>query len=297
MKAYHSLFAFLLFLLVGCEEKPLPGPPVVPDPPDKPVPIRISTFIETRATDAAFEAGDAVGVYVVNRDGSALSDSGNHADNVSFTFDGSLWKGSREIYWKDASTHADFYCYYPWRASVPEVRKLPVAVPADQSTESGYRSCDILWGRTTDAAPTSEPVSVRMRHAMSNLLVFLEPGNGYDAASLRADLESVVVKGVLTQGTLDLSDGSVTASGEPSEIIPLAEDDHYRALILPQTVQDAELVRVEVGGYSFPLRTSIVFQPNRQHRCTLTVNKTSEGIHIGIDSWETDGNDYGGTVN
>lgn len=297
MKASHLLLAFLLLPVAGCREKPLPDPPVIPDPPAEQVPIRISTVIETRATDTAFESGDAVGVYVVNRDGSALSDSGNHADNVSFTFDGSLWKGSREVYWKDASTHADFYCYYPWRTSVPEVRKLPVAVSADQSTESGYRSCDILWGRTMDVTPTSEPVSIRMRHAMSNLLVFLEPGNGYDAASLREDLKSVVVKGVLTQGTLDLSDGSVTASGEPSDIIPLDEGDHYRALIVPQTVQDAELVRIEVGGFSFPLRTSIVFQPNRQHKCTLKVNKTSEGIHIGIDSWETDGNDYGGTVN
>ena len=257
MKASHLLLAFLLLPVAGCREKPLPDPPVIPDPPAEQVPIRISTVIETRATDTAFESGDAVGVYIVNRDGSALSDSGNHADNVSFTFD----------------------------------------VSADQSTESGYRSCDILWGRTMDVTPTSEPVSIRMRHAMSNLLVFLEPGNGYDAASLRADLKSVVVKGVLTQGTLDLSDGNVTASGEPSDIIPLDEGDHYRALIVPQTVQDAELVRIEVGGFSFPLRTRIVFQPNRQHKCTLKVNKTSEGIHIGIDSWETDGNDYGGTVN
>ena len=45
------------------------------------------------------------------------------------------------------------------------------------------------------------------------------------------------------------------------------------------------------------MKQTITFAPNKQHTCTVTVNKTSEGINIGISDWETDGNDYGGTIN
>lgn len=49
-------------------------PPTPPEPAQK-LPIRISSEPETRATDIAFETGDRIGVFVVNRnaDGSAAS--------------------------------------------------------------------------------------------------------------------------------------------------------------------------------------------------------------------------------
>ena len=35
-------------------------------------------------------------------------------DNCKFTFDGTKWNAGNEIYWFDATTKADFYCYYPY---------------------------------------------------------------------------------------------------------------------------------------------------------------------------------------
>ena len=61
------------------------------DPTQKPapaakVPINISTSIQSRATDLAFEAGDQIGLFVVNHqaDGSAatLQTTGNYIDNL-----------------------------------------------------------------------------------------------------------------------------------------------------------------------------------------------------------------------
>ena len=69
------------------------------------LPINISTTL-TRATDSAFEAGDKVGIYVVNEP-DALAVSGNHVDNIGFTYS-SKWTPDTEIYWLDKSTKADF---------------------------------------------------------------------------------------------------------------------------------------------------------------------------------------------
>ena len=86
------------------------------DPTQKPapaakVPINISTSIQSRATDPAFEAGDQIGLFVVNHqaDGSAatLQTTGNYIDNTKFTYDGT-WKAATPTYWKDNSTPRRF---------------------------------------------------------------------------------------------------------------------------------------------------------------------------------------------
>lgn len=94
-------------------------PPTPPDPAAK-WPIRISSVQETLGSDDAFEEGDKIGVYVVNRnsDGSqvALKTEGNYIDNRMYVLR-STWTSAVPEYWKDAATHADFYMYYPYPSS------------------------------------------------------------------------------------------------------------------------------------------------------------------------------------
>ena len=97
-------------------------PPTPPDPAAK-WPIRISSVQETLGSDDAFEEGDKIGVYVVNRnsDGSqvALKTEGNYIDNRMYVLR-STWTSAVPEYWKDAATHADFYMYYVRRPLWPE---------------------------------------------------------------------------------------------------------------------------------------------------------------------------------
>ena len=283
------LFSCAILLLGACHDKPEPAQEV-----DR-LPIRIATGMDTRVTDTAFDAGDAVGLYVAV--GEALSTSGTHVSNVSFTFDGSAWQSQQELFWKDSETPADFYCYYPYRSSVSDVHAVPVAVSSDQSTAESYAEGDFLWGKRTEVKPTAEPVRIQVSHLMSNLLIFLEPGNGYDAVSLSADLQDVRVTGTLLQATVDLADGTVVPTGTAADIRPLQEDSHYRALVVPQTVSGTPLVTFQVAGYTYTFSPDITLLSGKRHKCTLRVNKTSEGIDIGIVGWETDENDYGGSVN
>ena len=102
MSAYDKKPVFLIAfaLLVAClscghddpDVPPTPPEPDKPTEPDKPaaqIPINISATI-TRATEEAFESGDRIGLFVVNRnaDGSAatLKPLGNHLDNMPYTY-------------------------------------------------------------------------------------------------------------------------------------------------------------------------------------------------------------------
>lgn len=276
-------------LLVSCGKSEDPAPAPEPDA----VPIQIATSV-TRATDYAFENGDNVGLFVVNEP-DRLQLSGNHVDNCKFTFDGAKWNAGKEIYWLDASTKADFYCYYPYTSSVPSTTAFPFQVSQDQSTESGYKASDFMWGKVKGVSPTPDPVMITVSHRMSCLIVRLKAGTGWKEDDIK-DAE-VTLCGLKTSSLINLEDGTVIADGDATEIkLQKVGAGIFKALAVPQKVTDAELVRIKVGTNSYSLKTSIELKSGRQHTCTVVVNRTGEGINIGIGPWETDDIDYGGSV-
>lgn len=298
----RKLILFFLtgsFFLAGCSESsgedPTPQPPVPPDEPAK-IPIEIAAGLWTRATDSAFELGDKAGIYVVNSTGASagsLFSTGNHVDNMCFTYSG-LWKPDAPIYWKDPKTKADFYGYYPHVSRIANVAAYPFSVKKDQSDESNYKASDFLWGKTAAVAPTSDPVQITLKHVMSNLLIRLEAGKGFNAEELKQ--ARITICGMKTDATIDLATGKATATGGAVDIIPRAEANHYRALVVPQNLTEVDLVKVSIGNHEYILNQTLSFASNKQHTCTLTVDKTAEGIDIGIGGWDIDENDYGGTV-
>lgn len=262
----------------------------VPTPETNKIPINISTTL-TRATDDAYESGDKVGIFVVNEP-NALATSGNHVDNMGFTYS-SKWTPDTPIYWLDENTKADFYCYYPYAEGVSTTAHT-FATKADQSSLANYKASEFLWGKTTGVAPTEETVNITTNHTFSNALVTLKPGDGFTEESLAAATKSVKICGVKTGATINLSTGVATANGNTTEVIPYLENGQYRALIVPQTTAEGALIVVTVDGVDYTLTRSMTFKANKQHKFTVTLNKVSNGVNVGIGGWETDEEDYGG---
>ena len=110
-------FILCIFLLNACSSgggdipEQTPTTPQ-PAPAEKKIPINLNCGVSSRVTDSSYENGDKVGLYVVIYDGEnagTLQESGNHANNVAFSYDGSKWTSSTSLYWKDDKTKADFY--------------------------------------------------------------------------------------------------------------------------------------------------------------------------------------------
>ncbi len=279
--------------------------PGVPNPPtgDKRLPISIGMTMNdrenTRVTDLAFEAGDQIGVFVVNRnaDGTAqaLKTTGNHVDNMRFIYN-ATWTPDAPIYWLDDKTNADFYIYYPYTATVADVAAMPFSVNADQSAEAAYKAGDVIIGSRTNVAPTEAAVMINAHHAMSQLLITLVPGNGFTEESLAAADVSVRVNGVKTNATIDLATATVTAVGDISAVTPLKTGDAYKALIVPQTVDEGNLLTVTMDGREYNLVRGLTFESGKRYNCTVVLSKTSEGVNVTIGDWDDDGTDYGGTA-
>lgn len=288
-------FAAALAALVSCHKNDIETPIT---PVDENLKINLSMDLATKVTDTAFESGDEVGIYIVNYvDGVAgsLAALGNHYDNVKHTYSTS-WTPAEEMYWLDKTTKADFYCYYPY-GNPSSVTAYPFAVNADQSTLANYKASDFVWGKASGVSPTSNLVQIATNHVMSNMAIYLEAGDGFTDETFAAADVSVAVRNVKTNATVNLTDGTVTATGSTTEVTPYNEGAYYRAVIVPQTVASGSaLIVVTVDGTEYTLKKGFTFAGGKQHKFTVTVNKTGNGINIGIGGWETDDEDNGGSA-
>lgn len=150
------------------------------------LPIKIS-LEKSCANDTSFESGDQVGLYVVNYDGSTagtLTSAGNYVDNARFTLS-SDWSADEELYWKDATTKADLYTYYPY-GTPTNISEYPFSVNTDQSIETNYWASDFLWSKRAGVTPTKNAVAITTEHLFSNALVYVKAGEGYTNEELAA---------------------------------------------------------------------------------------------------------------
>ncbi len=268
------------------------------------IPIRISTSV-TKVSDNDFESGDAIGLYVVNAVASGenswssgnLQAGGNHLDNARFSYDGSNWKSDQEHYWKDSVTPADFYCYYPYSATVSSLDALEFTIPTDQTALADFKKGEILWGCASNQKPSNNKVSISTTHRMSQIAIEILPGKGFTEESLKESVSKVRVNNIACTASLNIKDGTLSAKGAATDITPYNDNGIYRAFIVPQKVDNKVLVTLTVDGQERTLLQTIEFTSGSRKKCTLTVNKLNEGVNVSIGGWDDDNKDYGGTLN
>ena len=307
MKKLFILAAALCAVMLSCTEgeepADTPTPTPTPDPtPEAQIKIPINLSIGggfTRANDTTFENGDKVGLYVVNYNGETageLTATSNHVNNMQFTYTDGTWTPSSPIYWKDETTHADFYVYYPYMTEEQLVTN-EFSVKTDQSDEANYWASDYLWGKATNVAPTENPVPIITTHALSNVLIYIKAGEGFTPETLAESITSVTINNVKATATVNIKNGMAEALGEPTTIIPWNTGEYFRAMVVPQVVEEGtELITVVFEDTEYTLTTGATFETNKQHTYTINVRKTVDGIDFGIGDWETEDNAVGVTT-
>lgn len=302
MSGRKKIGFILIALLYACSggsgsEDPEPTPEPTPEPVRKEIKMLFGVQDIARATDATFETGDKIGLYVVNYDGQQagnLQNTGNHVNNMRFVYNSS-WTPDQAIYWKDDETKADFYAYYPYSASA-NVSGYIFNVKADQASVDNYKASDFLWGKTSGVSPTEQAVNITLNHVFSCAQVKVEPGNGFTQAALDEATIQVKFNHIRLAASIDLVTGEVEAVNEEQSIILGKNDGLYRALVVPQSISETDLLVVNVNGKDYTLKKGHHFERNKRYTFTVKVNKTSSGINVNIGQWDDDGVDYGGVA-
>lgn len=278
----------------------------------------ISQQYVTRANDGGFADGDQIGVFVVNRtdtEAQPLQLSGNHADNVRFTYNASngQWTGSYQLYWKDNETHIDAYGYYPFDAALSSVEAYPFTLQRNQrdalpgKSITGYEQSDFLWAKAENVAPGT-PINLRHHHLMAGIEVTLVEGEAFGSGEWASLEKNVLVQNTRTATFINLGSGEVSlADGTASQtIIPQQHGTTFRAVVAPQTMEsNASLLSITVDGesYDFQRNEAMTYLPGKLHKFTIQVDKRlPQGDYIftllteSITPWENDLESHQGTA-
>ena len=243
----------------------------------------------TRANDNGFADGDKIGVFVVNyKDGKPqdLALTGNHADNVKFTYndkDGK-WTGASPLYWADKTTPVDAYGYHPFDEELSSVTAYPFSIHRNQSATvgntgiTGYEASDFLWCKSEGVLPSSRQITLRHNHIMAGVQVTLVKGFGFEDEEWETLEKQVMVENTKLDATIDITEGRVSpaAGSSAQSIISMASGSDFRAIVVPQTIPAREtLISVTVDGRSsiYRMATEMTYHPGRLHKFTFEVAK------------------------
>jgi hypothetical protein len=288
MKKY--LFLFTALALASCGENDV-------DEPTPPTPSTSQTEVKiaTRATDATFEDNDEIGVFMAY--GGAFQSSDNYLNNIKYTHANGVWTTESAFYWRDQTSSADFYAYYPYASNIADATSYSFNVNSDQSVQANYKSSDFLWGTTKNQSPTTSAVSLTLDHLMSKVVINVAAGDGFTETELKSTGVAVVLHNAKTQTKINLSTGAVTTSGNEGDIKPLKQTDLSAILLLPPQTISGDIVEVTFNNDSYKLNKTFACESGKQYTCTITMSKSQGGINVGIGAWDIVEGDFGGVVN
>ena len=281
--------------LVGCKSiKDLQRPDALPEIQQGLLPVNISLSLATRVSDTSYDQNDQVGLYMVY--GNEFKSSDNYVDNKKYTLEGTEWIGEGAAYWKDHTTPASFYCYYPYTAPENPLA-YEYSVSEDQSDLYEYKASDFLWGCSLDLVPQKGSIPLSTTHIMSNIVIELVPGAGFTQEEFMTATKSVAIGNVKNNALINLSTGGVTAVGEPTSIKTYKDGDTYKAIIVPQSVAaDADMLIITVADVVYTSKETFTFKSMTKHQFTVFVDKTAAGLDITVEDWIIDEENHTATV-
>ena len=244
----------------------------------------------TRATETSFEQGDKIGLFLTEYIGETpapLQISGNWANNVAATLEGTEWVTAKKIFWSDNRT--DAYGYYPYM-SLTSVDEQPFSIALDQSTErtgdqlGGYEASDFLWAKTEGVDQSTETVTLQFSHRCSKLVIQLVKGPSYEGEL--PDSATVYIHNVVPTATIDLATGAVTKDifGEVATVkARKVNNATYEAIMIPQRIESRRpFIEIVVNNISYLLEDTFQFKAGMQHTLSLVINSNPDQVSVDI---------------
>ena len=280
----HLVFLLLsVFLLSACSS----DDELMPTDGDR-TPVSFTAHVSRlKTTDGGdqWAAGDQLGIFMKQAGedlSSAIENNRKYQTDAEGNF--TLADGGQIIYWPQDETTVDFVAYYPYQASF----STPYIYEVDVSDQSDPAKIDLLYSNdATNKSKSKEAVALSFDHMLSKLSFSVKAGAGVTSLE---DL-SIEIQGVASEATLDLSDGTITATNSNQKFAPceVTATKQYEAILIPQQAATGSKIAFKIGSETFNWDIGgIDFEQGKQHNYTVTVNHNNEVIAKaeGITDWK-----------
>lgn len=276
-------------MIVACnkqvpEKKPVPEQP---EPQKEGISFKGTIKPMSRATDNGFEAGDAIGVFAVEKTTGNVSGrlmSSNYADNVKYVYSNGLFSGATSVIEQPTDKPLMFYkAVYPYSSDLRN--EFSFAVGSDQSNSSSYTMSDLM---TADTEATTEVTPhLVFSHKLSNIIINLKyeekPGGS----------EQMFFNNVLVEAKANINENTFTAFGTTKTVIASGNGNNsFKVILPPQTIAEkVTLITLKVGSKTFTFfpESAFIWKSGMQYTYDVTVSKAGIiSFTSSINPWETD---------
>ena len=263
------------------------------------VALQASGGIQTRATDAAWQTGDAIGIYMLEAGTTTLSESADNRKYATADGDGKFSAGAagQTIYFPVDGSTVDFRAYHPYRGTLSDG-----VFALDVSSQTDLPAIDLMSAKveSTPEAPLDKnhpAVAFTFRHLLTKLELNISAGNGISADDLQG-LKVEITK-QRTAGSYAPHNELLGVASEPVKTITMntaADGTLAQAILLPTTPADGinpviagrELVfTLKATGevFRYPLPDDKGFLAGDKNIYNITINRTSLTVTATIENW------------
>lgn len=295
MKRKARLFALLamLFVIGACNDIPEVPPVGGDDLSNIELKIDAVTGDFTRATDTAFETGDAISVFGYKSDLDDYTSWQTWLANGQFTKGSNGFSSDQPYYWYEGEDKGHIVGLYPYNADYTAENfigdGITFNVKLDQSTHAGYTASDLMFAVANDVTPSTEKVVLEFKHLLSKLVVDID---NQTARTIR----DVYVTNVYGGATYTIVGGYTNGNIETIKAGKLANassgyTDSYALIVPPhEGIPSIAITTTDDKQYTFSVNEAINFNPSkvRHLKVTITEESISTEIDATIRDWDAD---------
>lgn len=295
MKRKARLFALLamLFVIGACNDIPEVPPVGGDDLSNIELKIDAVTGDFTRATDTAFETGDAISVFGYKSDLDDYTSWQTWLANGKFTKGSNGFSSDQPYYWYEGEDKGHIVGLYPYNANYTAENfigdGITFNVKLDQSTHACYTASDLMFAVANDVTPSTEKVVLEFKHLLSKLVVDI------DNQTART-IKEVYVTNVYGGATYTIVGGYTNGNIETIKAGKLANassgyTDSYALIVPPhEGIPSIAITTTDDKQYTFSVNEAINFNPSkvRHLKVTITEESISTEIDATIRDWESD---------
>lgn len=241
--------------------------------------ITFSSIIDdaqnSRAYDTSWEANDVIGVFML-----ANSDKNVLATNIPYATskgDGYFVSQNSPIYYPEDNSAVDFIAYYPYSETISDYKNYPI----DLSNQTKQNAIDLMTAvNLTNRQLASPQGNLQFKHLLAKLVLNLKSTSGSSLKGIKASISGLKVK-----GTANLSDGSITSSGEATNFSLYINEEatQAEAILLPQDLSGNLKIKLELNGQSKEIDTQISSSIEQGNKYIYNVNVNYQGGEITTD--------------
>ena len=277
------MLSFAFF--IACSDKESGTTAVEPDV-SSTVSFKASIKEASRATETAFENGDAISVFAVSPSSPiiTLAPSGNYADNTEYVYNGSKFVASSKgiTIGEKNTTGLAYYAMYPYNSDASDYYKFSVS--NNQSKYADYTASDLC---TAYVGPTtSDNVMLEFAHRMSCVVI------KFIGKNLASKNISVKLNDIYTACYADINANTFTGTGIKQNIkMGEFSSNIFQAIIVPQTISAGKtfmLITINDKEIPFSFSGNTEFQSGKKAVYEFEVEDDKViAINGYITPWET----------